>query len=411
MRIRLQATPPQRAIIESRHPEQILVAGRRWGKTFTVRNKILGIAAAIACSQIWYVSPTYSLGFQQYKAFLNNRHTRQLIKKPKQQPYPQFQWKWGGEVGFRSADRGDNLRGDGLDAVFCDEAAYLDKDFIDEVVRPTLADKRGLLFLTSTFRGENWFYDLWKEGQTPNKDVISWKYPTPTGIAFQSPKGRKDLERQKRRVAAAVWEQEWLCEPNANLCAAFKFVGQCVTPGRPPGPGKGPYVLGWDTGKASDPSGIVVLDTKSGQVVHAECLPIGMGYDKQLESVSQIAKHWKALVIIDSTGAGTKDAIVDFARSRIDAVIGVQFKGRYQEEYVKQVDIAMQQGDLKIPAQFDQLVSQLKLYEYQYFGRFLRYGAQQNEHDDLVAALCMAWWARVQNWARDGGRPVVDAIT
>lgn len=419
MDVILTGTAPQREMVFGDHPVQIWVCGRRWGKTFTARNKMIRAALRAPKQKIWYVAPTYGLCREQYDEFLDNEEFYRLIKragggrvKCGLQPYPRIQLFNGSELAFRSGDRPKNLRGGGLDDLFVDEAAWLSEELVWTVLRPKLSDRRGRLHLLSTFRGKNWFHGWYLKGLVPDnpQGAKSFCYPSPVGIAFEGPGGRAELERLRAQVTAAVWEQEYLCLPQSNQAGAFKFVRLCETdckPGAVDPDSPPPALLGWDTGKTSDPSGIVILHGETGEVLHAEVLELGTPYDQQLARVVKLAKQFRAAVIVDSTGAGTKDAIVDFVRTKLPDVYAVQFKGRMQETIVNQLDLDMQQRRVSIWTGFGELLRQLLNYEYEVLKQRVTYGAPAGEHDDLVAALAMANWARAQGWTRSmNGQPL-----
>jgi phage FluMu gp28-like protein len=76
---------------------------------------------------------------------------------------------------FRSAEQGDSLRGETINFMFIDEAAFQPRKFVTEVLMPMLARTGGRMFVFSTPNGRNWFYEWYNEGQKPEnrKDKIS----------------------------------------------------------------------------------------------------------------------------------------------------------------------------------------------------------------------------------------------
>lgn len=418
LQVMLGATEPQWDIITCESPVMVLVCGRRWGKTFTIRNRLLHDACATPGGIFWYVAPTYYLCRREFNAWVFHPALRRIIRSHRLQPVPSLTLRNGAEISFRSGDRPHNLRGDGLHGIAADEGATLRQELVTEVLGPALLDRGGWLLLAGTFYGMNWFYDWYKRGGDKRfPEYQSWLYPTPSGIRFQGPKGKARLDRYRNSVPTAVWEQECLCIPSGHAKQCFRFVDRIeAAAGRITGPRNGhSYVLAWDTGKSSDPSAIVVLED-SGLVAYTQVLPLDLDFREQLRIVEGHAKKWKAGVVVDSTGAGTRDAIVDFARGSLKNVRGVMFKGRESETFVKELDLAMQEKRLKVPLgadRNDELLRQLRLYEAEYNPRNARwgYGAPAGEHDDLVAALAMANFARVRGWiANPNARPLSEVL-
>lgn len=68
-------------------------------------------------------------------------------------------------VQFRSLDDPERGRGQGLDWLWIDEAAKLAKKAWD-VIRPSLTDRRGQVWFTTTPKGEDWVYEeLWQRAE------------------------------------------------------------------------------------------------------------------------------------------------------------------------------------------------------------------------------------------------------
>lgn len=142
---------------------RVLVAGRRWGKTFLALIELCH--AAWGPGRIaWYVAPTY-------------KQAKRIAWKPlKQITKPYWAGKpnetdlrieliAGGTIALRGADNYDSLRGDGLDFVVLDEYASMAPEAWTEVLRPALADRQGGALFIATPRGRNHFFDLYEAAQ------------------------------------------------------------------------------------------------------------------------------------------------------------------------------------------------------------------------------------------------------
>jgi phage FluMu gp28-like protein len=70
---------------------------------------------------------------------------------------------------LRSAEQGDGLRGDTVNFLYIDEAAFVSRKFISEVLLPMVTRTNGRLLVFSTPNGRNWFYEWFNEGQDPEK--------------------------------------------------------------------------------------------------------------------------------------------------------------------------------------------------------------------------------------------------
>lgn len=427
-----------------RHPArfQIDACGRRFGKTTEFRGKIGTSGLSNKGWKIWYLCQSLSKAEEEFEAVRNS--FKMFLRRTYREDLS-LEFVTGSVAQFRSMERPDNLRGAGLHFLFGDEAAMFDPGLFDRVIRPMLADKRGRMWLASTFRGRNWFYNEWLRGikrledGTPNpayrKSWNSWLCPSRFGPAFLSNRdalrvSRKlhdepeffngfgphkfetepcdELELIREQITASAYDQEFECKPDANQDCAFRDVAACVIETQPGV--SGTCVLGWDTGKVTDPAAVVVLDS-AGIVQYAANLTRGMSYPDQAAYVAQLAGHYRAAVILDATGAGTQSsAIVDMARQQFPDVDwrGHIWSRRTKGMYVTNLDVLMQQKRIRIPGAFGELIRQLGVYEY-IPGNFgdVTYGAPPGDHDDLTAALCFAAWGFARGLIPpEGGRSI-----
>ena len=159
--------PPQWEVFLCAERFRVLVAGRRFGKTYLALTELVQAAWGQG-RKVWYVAPTY----RQAK--------RVAWKGVKQMTKPYWAGKpnetdltieliSGGSISLRGADNYDSLRGDGLDYLVIDEYASIAPAAWTEVLRPALADKQGGALFIGTPRGHNHFFDLYEAAQSrPN---------------------------------------------------------------------------------------------------------------------------------------------------------------------------------------------------------------------------------------------------
>jgi terminase large subunit-like protein len=159
----IQLKGPQWNVFNCDSRFRVLVAGRRFGKTFLALVELC--RAAWAPGRLaWYVGPTY-------------KQAKRIAWKPLKQitrPYwasipnetdLRIELTSGGTICLRGADNYDSLRGDGLDFLVLDEFASMQQEAWAEVLRPALADKQGRALFIGTPRGHNHFYDLYQAVQ------------------------------------------------------------------------------------------------------------------------------------------------------------------------------------------------------------------------------------------------------
>jgi hypothetical protein len=152
--------PPQLKVFECEKRFRILVAGRRFGKTFLAMQELMR-AANTEGKLAWYVGPSYrqarSIAWKPIKNL-----TRQYWAGRPNEGEMRIELASGGTICLKGADNYDSLRGNGLDFLVLDEFASIAQEVWPEVLRPALADKLGRALIIGTPRGHDHFYDLFE---------------------------------------------------------------------------------------------------------------------------------------------------------------------------------------------------------------------------------------------------------
>lgn len=118
-----------------------------------------------------------------------------------------FEFPDGTLIEFRSADEPDSLRGAGLDILWMDEAAFIRSDDAYKVVRPALADKRGMVINTTTPDRQNWFYDrFWTGAALKNPDHFRVSYWSLDNPVFS----REEWLAEKADTHPMIFAQEYM---------------------------------------------------------------------------------------------------------------------------------------------------------------------------------------------------------
>lgn len=184
-----------------------IIAGRRWGKT------VVGSLAALeeACipnSIVWCCAPS------------NPKLHRYIIPAMQKLIPPEWVQSWSSEYGdlrlkngslihFQTLEDPDQGRGQGLDALWIDEVCELTKAHWD-VIRPSLGDKQGVAFFTTSPRSYDW---VWKLLYKPALDGVPGHYGlharTIDNPLFQSAEGKAFIERERSQMSDEMFRQEY----------------------------------------------------------------------------------------------------------------------------------------------------------------------------------------------------------
>lgn len=200
MNIRLK--PPQWRVFRCADRFRVLVAGRRFGKTFLALVELCQAAWAPG-RKVWYVAPTYKQAKRIAWKALKQMTKGYWASKPNETDLT-IELASGGTISLRGADNYDSLRGDGLDFIVLDEYASMNREAWTEVLRPALSDHEGRALFIGTPRGRNHFFELYETAQ----DLPHW-----ARFQFTTEQGRnvslKELESATHELDERTYRQEF----------------------------------------------------------------------------------------------------------------------------------------------------------------------------------------------------------
>ena len=172
-------TPAQATIAKDLHRFRVVNCGRRFGKTTLAVEEIKGKAISAPNRRIAYIAPTYQqardiawdmLKKELHGATLNVNESRLELTVATVK---------GGEsmIVLRGWEAVETLRGQAFDLIILDEVASYRNFWVgwQEVLRPTLTDRKGEAMFISTPKVFNHFYDLFN---TPDKDFANFRFTT-----------------------------------------------------------------------------------------------------------------------------------------------------------------------------------------------------------------------------------------
>jgi len=176
----MRLTPPQSDIFQSPDRFRVVVAGRRFGKTFLSTAELLNKALSKPNQNVWYVAPTYKAAKEIAWDMLTNQIPIEYIDRTNETALT-INVKNGSSISLKGAEKPDNLRGRAVDFVVLDEFADMRKEAWFEVIRPSLSDRQGGALFIGTPKGRNHFYDLYGKGVDDDEGWKSYQYTTIEG--------------------------------------------------------------------------------------------------------------------------------------------------------------------------------------------------------------------------------------
>lgn len=184
-----------------------LIAGRRWGKSrmgsiagaeeATVPNTV-GWACAPTIPKLHrYVIPAFQKLIPEYWVDDWNGEFKDLRLKN------------GSLIHFQTLEDPDQGRGQGLDWCWVDEVCELSERHW-EVLAPSLADRQGAAFFTTSPRSYDWVYEkLYRPAEDGTPGYFGLHATTSSNPLFQTTEGRRYLDRQREQLTSEMYRQEF----------------------------------------------------------------------------------------------------------------------------------------------------------------------------------------------------------
>ena len=196
----------------------VLVCHRRWGKTvFAVMELIL--AAAFTAKPDFrgaYIAPfrkqAKDVTWDYFKRFAGKMPGVTFNETELTVSFPN-----GARITLYGADNAEALRGLYFDYVVLDEVADMKPHVWGEIVRPTLADRKGKALFIGTPKGMNLFFELYNRGLAGGdsawKSMVFRASDTVGKIPWIT---QEELDCARNDLTDAQYRQEFECDFNAS---------------------------------------------------------------------------------------------------------------------------------------------------------------------------------------------------
>ena len=198
-------TQPQKKIFNDQERFRVVVAGRRFGKTFLSIGELTRAALRKPNANCWYLAPTFRAAKDIAWDMLVNTMPEELIAKRNESELT-IKLINGSVISIKGGEAYDNLRGRSLDFVVLDEVADMRPQVWTEVVRPSLSDRQGSALFIGTPKGRNHFYDLWTTGADKQEGWASFQFTTLEGGNVPE----EEITAAKRDLDERTFRQEYL---------------------------------------------------------------------------------------------------------------------------------------------------------------------------------------------------------
>lgn len=383
---------------------RIVVAGRRWGKTYLASVMALLEALQGEGRVVWLVAPTFRQVRYLWRRI--NQITPKAVIKAVRRRDMEIELVNGSVVVCLSAMIPEHLKGEGIDFLVVDEASLIKREVWEEVLRPALMDRKGRALFISTPRGLGWFYELYMEGQKEMSEYKSWRMSSMVNPFLD----REEIERVMAELPEFLRRQEIEAEflEDVNVLFPGELVEACSEEYEREDRGLEGYryFAGVDVaGEGLHESAIVVV-----KVDVDGRYKVVKRYTEGKTRLTSLARVIEMIVDVynvervwyDATGVGKglKDILAESEIS--DRVEGVVFTPKRRKDIYYNLRRMLEEKKLVLPVDDEKLKYQFMGYTLEYTSsgeeRILKGG---NMNVDLVDALAICLYGLEKGWKVD----------
>lgn len=359
---------------------KVLAIGRQWGKSELA--VIDGVKRLLRGENMWFCSPTNKNNKRMYPKFKSalkpfpgvyTNDSDMLVRLPT-----------GAYIQFVSLEIADNLRGEGLNHMYIDEAAFIKEGVFDKVLRPMLAAKRGSAWFMSSPNGRNEFWKWTNLGLDPTQDDWqSWHLPSHTSPVLEN----AELDSIRINTPQRVFAQEYLAEFLEDGGAVFRNLQACII--GEPLPFSTRAVFGVDWARHNDYTVITAVDATTKQVLEIDRFN-QIDWTLQRGRLMAMYQRWKPYAIYAESNSIGEPNIEELSKQGLP-IQGFQTTASSKAGLINSLALAFEQHDIGIPDN-PTLLHELQAFSIERLpsGNF-RYAAPSGLHDDMVISLALAW--------------------
>lgn len=197
-----------------------LVCHRRFGKTVLSVNKLIRGAceANPETHSRWrgaYIAPLFkqakTVAWDYMKHYTHVIPGRKVNESELRIDFPNE-----ARISLYGTDNPDSMRGIYLDGVVLDEVAQMAGRVWGEIIRPTLADRKGWGIFIGTPQGHNLFYDMWKRA-CANEDWCAMMFKASETNILDP----EELAAARSEMSEDEYQQEFECSFTAAIKGAY----------------------------------------------------------------------------------------------------------------------------------------------------------------------------------------------
>jgi phage FluMu gp28-like protein len=362
-------------------------SGRQSGKTALSQQQALYWSLKHNGVLVYWVSPTAAQAIKVYKQILEMIINYPFIKSHKgSQGDTEIIFTNGSIIKFRSAQQENSLRGETVDYLILDEAAFIKASVTQEILLPMLNVRGKKVLSVSTPKGKNAFYTQYNRGFQGDKRYKSFKF-----TSMDNPYSSKDIiEIAKQSLPDVLFRQEYLGE-FIDSAAIFENINELATHSTIDKPVLGDtYYCGVDIALKDDYSVVVIFNQNNEVVAYKRWNHITAPQLK--ENLVNVFNLWKPKKIyIEENNQGLP--IIDDLKitHKVSHIQGFKTTSSSKPDIINKLINAFASKKIRIPN--DDIFKN----EFEMFTMTIsengtaKFSAPNGFHDDIVMATAIGW--------------------
>lgn len=387
--------PKQREIINTCLDPKIkwviCAISRQFGKSLMAENLLIYWALKSKGQTCMWISPTDAQVQKVYKEIASAVLPTNLVQSQKASSGDaEIIFTNGSKILFRSAHSENNLRGYAVNYMIIDEAAFVKRTTIEEIILPMLTVKGKKCLFLSTPKGKNWFWEYYQMAPT----LEGWAKFRFT--AYDSPLIDEEfIDNQKKILSDSAFAQEYLAEfvDSASIFQNISGVLKLKHQDRPIGGEK--YWCGIDIGLLNDASVLSLINSDGDCITFFKWVETPV--NQLLLNIEEILRVWQPQrTQIEVNGVG--EPIYQLLKDKIKGIYPWTTNNKNKSEIISNLVAAFKMNEIQLPDDPD-LRDELEAFQYKTSDTgVVRYAAGEGAHDDIIMSIAIAR----ETWAKFG---------
>ena len=382
----------------------IVNASRQTGKTMLGQNQVIRWGLEKENAVIMWVSPTNSQTVKVYKSIVSAIGDAPFVDSYRQtQGDTEINFTNGSTIKFKSAAAEDNLRGETVNYMVIDEAAFCKESTFLEILMPMLnvAGRKALIISTPKGRS-NWFHKYYIKGRNKTKGFKSFTFN-----CYTNPYANPDIIKiAKENMPDLMFRQEYLAEFVEGAAIIPNIEELCVGQMQMYPDKSKKYYAGVDLALKNDYTVITIVDN-DGNLVYYDRFNL-ISAPELKERLVKVIKLWEPEnTLLETNNMG--GVILDDLKILygLKKIMGWNTSQSSKNDIITKLLSLFQNKSITLPND-EILKSELEVFEMQVTpSGNVKFEAAQSFHDDIIMSLAIAQEARRQGHRHTFGLKLV----